>query len=133
MLDGVNPLLAELGILPRQPLVNPLAGLPRTGKAEVDAVTEIEHLQLTMREKERREKQRQEEADDQHCYAVLIFERRSQRDAFLEAYGMKASDDGFVNGMQLAAHLGIAIPDEPLKLRTRAVDVDFARLTGRGT
>lgn len=125
---SVNPLLAELGVTSRRPAVNPLKDLPVTGNAEVDAAVEVRHIENLIREKERRETQRREEVEDVEFYAVLVFEHKSQREAFLSAFDAEASSDGFINGLRLAERLGVPVGGTPLQDRSRGVDRDYARL-----
>lgn len=84
------------------------------GNAEVESLEEVGEVLRGMKERNKTEQERRAAATETEFWAQLVFQSRAQRDAFFA--GLAAShllEDQWVDGVALAAHLEIAIPESP--------------------
>lgn len=100
----------------RQPLPSmakapdPLKGVALPEDIEESPAIELDAVQKGFRERAAQEAQRFEDATDTGYYSCLVFENRAQLDAFLAGIGMLNQGDLYLDGREVAAKLGIALP-----------------------
>lgn len=97
---------------------DPLANLPQTEDPEQSAVEELDAVQQGFRDRAKQEAERLKGATDAGYYAVLCFHTGDQVQAFLEA--IEYSDPGarFIDGLEVAKRLKIAVPEAKLRFNT---------------
>lgn len=89
---------------------DPLKGVSLPDDIEESPRVELDAVQQGFRERAQQEAQRFEDATDTGYYTCVVFENRAQLDAFLTGIGMLNQGDLYLDGREMAAKLGIAIP-----------------------
>lgn len=82
--------------------------------AEIQSKTEISATLQGIKDRTKQEQLRRAAATDSEYWAQIVFGSKAQRDAFFA--GLAAShllEDQWVDGVALAAHLGVELPESP--------------------
>ena len=99
---------------------DPLAGVPITGNPEVDSLAEINAMTAAFPDhpkagyfkgKEKTEDARRKNAMESEFYLCVVFQNREQKDAFLKGAGLEGYGDKYLDGVKVAAKMGVAIPE----------------------
>ena len=96
-------------------LLAQVPGETPTQSAEVQSKSELSETLKSIIVRQKTERDRRNAATDGEFWAQLIFQSKDQRDKFFQ--GIAAShllEDQWVDGVALANHLQIAIPEPPL-------------------
>jgi len=100
------------------------------GNAERDSLVEMEEVHTGFRDRARREQQRYWDAVDSEYWCCVCFQTRAQKEEFLQKAGWAALGDKYLDGLQVARALGIAITaPSPPKPRLR-LDPKLVALVG---
>jgi hypothetical protein len=112
-------------ILTSEGLPNPLAevdygpgDIPSTDLRQV-AEDEEGAVLKALKASEKADRSRFEVAVDSEFWFALYFQSRAQKEAFLTAMGWLLYGDKYLNGLQIADHQGIILPNEVLQAKTR--------------
>jgi hypothetical protein len=101
-----------------EPAPNPMSGLVTKGRDVEDYMSEeVSRLQQGFRQRAEAERVRFSETTRSDYYFTVVFEHGDQRAAFLKQAGYRETDPYYVDGLLLAAALGIELPPSPFKLR----------------
>lgn len=102
-----------------------------TGNAEEDGKLETEYVLGEFRKRMNREQARKDYTDDAEFFAVVIFQSKDQRDAFVDAIGGSDidGDNQFVDGVALAKAWGVEIPDCDVAFRPPSIDPAYRDYT----
>jgi len=106
-IGGISMKLAK----PPEKVKDPLADVPVTGDDETDARAELDATAIAFRERRAREEKRFDRATDTEFWFAAVFHTREQKEAFLTALALLADGDKYVDGLKLAAKLGITLPE----------------------
>lgn len=102
-----------------------------TGDAEEDGKLETGYVLGEFRKRMNREQARKDYTDDAEFFAVVIFQSKEQRDAFVEAIGGANIDDDnqFVDGVALAKTWKIELPACDIAFRPPSIDPAYRDYT----
>ena len=82
-----------------------------TGDPEADDAADLGALESGFRKRAKDEGQRMMLAGDSGYYACICFQTREQRDAWLDARGIKRLGDRFLAGQEVAKIDGVPLPE----------------------
>lgn len=100
----------------------------QTGNPEVDAKADLDEVQAAFRKRMKMENARFQNTTDSEYWFAMCFQTRAQKDAFLKAMNLFLIGDKYLDGVEVAAQLGIDIPDANVGyLPDGKVDKDFAK------
>lgn len=106
---------------------NPLKKVVLTSSLEDDCKTEADVIREALlaedeiqkkrelRELDKRIVEERQQQEDTEYFACIVFESRSQKDAFLAAMGWTAFGNKYINGLHLARKQNITLPTVKLK------------------
>jgi hypothetical protein len=102
-----------------------------TGNAEKDGKIETDYVLGEFRKRMNREQQRVEYTNDAEFFCVVVFQSKSQRDAFVEGVGNVDidGDNQFLDGIEVAKKFKIDIPKVDLTFRPPSIDPAFRDYT----
>ena len=93
---------------------DPLGGLADTGDIEENADREVGIVLDELLAERRRQKERWRITNDDEFWVAVCFQSRTQKEEFLRLAGWDSLGDKYLDGLRLAAHLGVSI--EPVLL-----------------
>jgi hypothetical protein len=102
-----------------------LAGVDYTGKPSIDSEAEFSEVLRQFKARDSREQSRQDDADDAEYFVVLVFQSKTQREAFVEHVGEDGPDHQYVDGIRVAEKLDIPIPEVDRNWAPARVDSIF--------
>lgn len=91
---------------------DPLAGVEYTGDLEVDALTELDAIQVAFRDRRRQEERRFKQATDSEFWVAICFESREQKESFLRNAALSDLGDKYLDGTRVAQALGVDLNKE---------------------
>lgn len=85
--------------------------------AEADSVAELNELQQAFKDRAEADQQRFVEATDSEYWFAVCFQTREQKEEFLRKTGLGETDEKYLNGLEVARKLGVAIeaPTPPIR------------------
>lgn len=119
--EGITKVAAE------DLIENPLKKVQITSDLEADCITEADTIRQALldedtlqrnkqlRETDKRIREERQQQDDTEYFVCIVFEGRSQKEAFLEAMGWTAFGNKYMNGLHLARKQNITLPTIKLK------------------
>lgn len=115
----ISRILTPEGIL--SPLANVDYGSGDIETTDLRKVAESEEGEVlkALKASEKADRSRFEVAVDSEFWVAIYFQSRVQKDAFLTAMGWLIYGNKYLNGLQLADHQGIILPNEVLQAKTR--------------
>ena len=93
---------------------DPLGGLTDTGDIEENATREVDIVLDELLAQRRAQKERWRTTNDDEFWVAVCFQSRQQKEDFLQRAGWEQFGDKYLDGLRLAAHLGVSI--EPVLL-----------------
>ena len=103
-----------------------------TGNAEIDSAADLTELQSGFRKRALDESNRFASATDSEYWAVISFQTREQKEAFLTALKILHLGDNerYYDGVELAKAMGIKLPESNIKHRSQPkIDKTWSDLT----
>lgn len=94
-----------------EPASDALADVVYSGDPERDARAELSAVEAGFRARNKADRKRMQNALDSEFFACLVFADRHQRAAFLAALGVDHLGARYLDGRQVAAALGIRLPE----------------------
>lgn len=106
---------------------------PPAAPVDVEAVAreELNDVQQGFKDRATREDQRFVDATDSEYWIALCFQTREQKEDFLREAGLTDLGDKYLDGMQVAKRLGIALVSRIPSLPRFKIDPTWSRLTRR--
>lgn len=105
---------------------DPLEGVEFSGKFDEDAKTEVSEILSGFKKRAKDEEERKKIATDSEYWFSVVFISREQKEAFLRALG-EDENDKMINGVKLAKHLGINIPDAKFSPTQEKDDIKLSK------
>lgn len=93
---------------------NPLEGVGQSGEVEQDAADEISVALKAIIEQKRAMREVYRTTTDPEFWLCVCFQSREQKEEFLRLAGWVGFGDKYIDGLRVAAHLGVAI--EPVNV-----------------
>lgn len=110
---------------------SPLKGVGQSGEVEADAADEISAALRAIIEQKRAMREVYRTTTDPEYWFVVCFQSREQKDEFLRLAGWEGMGDKYLDGLRLAAKLGV--PIEPINLTPLGGKAAPKLLRGRET
>lgn len=95
-------------------VLDPLAGVPESDRADIEAAHELEALHSAMNARRRQEDDRFRRATDSEYWLAVCFTDRASKEAFLAAIPKDVAwlGDKYLDGHDLARRLGIDLESD---------------------
>jgi hypothetical protein len=106
--------------LKSNPLPNYCELPDQTGDAEIDAAADLDAVAEGFRKRAKDENKRFALATDSEYWACLCFQTREQKEHFLRVMDILQFGDRYLDGQDVAKHLGVTLPDADVPYKTSA-------------
>lgn len=93
------------------------AAVQYSGDPEKDMAAELTEVQKKFRASIRGDVDRYAATNDSEYWVSLVFDTREQKNDFLAQLGWSGLGTKYIDGIELAEKLGVALPESPLELK----------------